>query len=106
MKKIKTFENITFDINLAINFIIDPWRDKLNIDDIIIHYETKLIYFDIYENINDETIDDFDIFFKTLNKYNLKWKFTNKTSSSFRIDYENINKKLLNLEITANKYNI
>jgi len=96
--------NYPFVIDEQINFIIEPWKEILRIRSVVTHYETKLTYMNIYENINDKTFKDFSNFFKTLNKFDLYFKFID--IDSFRIDYANMNKRKLKLEMDKEKFNI
>ena len=115
MKYIELFEenlkeeliNYPFVIDEQINFIIEPWKEILRIRSMIIQYDTKLAYMNIFEEINDKTFNDFNNFFKTLKKFDLYFKFTDtKNSNAFRIDYANMNEKKLKLEMEKEKYNI
>lgn len=108
MKNIKTFETINrFNIDQAIKFIVKPWISKLLLKKPVIHYESRLIYIRIYNGMNSSIIDYFVQFFDNLKKYDLKWDLR-YSSECFEIviDYSNIDKEKLNIEMSANKYNL
>lgn len=108
MKNIKTFENNRFNIDAAIKFIVKPWVSKLKLNRPVCFYENKKIYLRMNREIDSDTFEDFSNFFEVLKKYNLPWIFRNSSESQYEIVivYSNIDKKLLNIEMSANKYNL
>jgi len=108
MKNIKTFENNKFDIDAAIKYIVKPWISILKLNRPVSFYQDKKIYLRMNRELDSDSFEDFSNFFEVLKKYNLSWIFRTSSESQYELVlvYTEINKKLLNIELSANKYNL
>ena len=109
MRNIKTYEDANkFNIDKAIKFIIKPWVGKLRLNTPVCYYQDKKIFIRLNRELDSSSFDDFSDFFGVLKKYNLPWLFheSSSTQSEFLILHKEIDKKLLMIEMSAEKFNL
>lgn len=93
----------SYDVGRRIEFVCEPWKKLLKLDEFIINDALHHIYLKVYSQIDSETIDNFDSFFAMLKILNLKWRLDDR---SMVINFLNVDEDEIETYLDANKYNL